>query len=505
MKRYENNSQEVARSRILALLLLAILASGCASLSPSDEGGNKEAAILNNGLSSGYQTARRAAGFSQAAILYARSAHVDPIVRPVSYVTSVSSLLLKSTGGMLRRVAIGAVQMPAVQGPIPDILRNAEPMDLVAWEAQLDKITGTQQALGEIGFLIDGEEYFTRLEEAIDQATESIDIRTYIFDNDDYAMSIANQLKERSRDLRVRVMLDTLGNMQAMQTDPDSMPADHQPPFSMSMYLEQGSKIKVRNISNPWFTGDHTKTTILDKKVAFVGGMNIGREYRYDWHDLMMEVRGPVVDQLQHDSNKAWARASLFGDLANLVQVIKGKRRHADVEGYPVRVLQTRSFNSQIYKAQVAAIQQANSYILIENAYFSDDRIIYELAKARRRGVDVRVILPARGNHGPVNASNQVAINQMLKHGIRVYKYPGMSHIKAAIFDGWACVGSANFDKLSLQVNKELNLATSDAATVKELLERVFLSDLMISEEISESVGLTIMTKFAELVVDELL
>jgi phosphatidylserine/phosphatidylglycerophosphate/cardiolipin synthase-like enzyme len=43
-------------------------------------------------------------------------------------------------------------------------------------------------------------------------------------------------------------------------------------------------------MTNPWTTGDHTKTTIIDEKIAFVGGMNIGREYRYDWHDLMMEV-----------------------------------------------------------------------------------------------------------------------------------------------------------------------------------------------------------------------
>jgi cardiolipin synthase len=130
---------------------------------------------------------------------------------------------------------------------------------------------------------------------------------------------------------------------------------------------------------------------------------------------------------------------------------------------------------------------------------------MYELAKARRRGVDVRVILPTRSNHGPVNSSNQVAINQMLEHGIRVYKYPGMTHIKAAVFDGWACVGSANFDKLSLQINKELNLATSDKATVDALIDRVFLPDLMISTEINEPVSLTMTAKLAEVVVDELL
>jgi cardiolipin synthase len=80
-----------------------------------------------------------------------------------------------------------------------------------------------------------------------------------------------------------------------------------------------------------------------------------------------------------------------------------------------------------------------------------------------------------------------------------------MSHVKAAIFDGWVCVGSANFDKLSLKVNRELNLATSDQTVANELLERVFIPDLMISEEIIEPVELTMTARLAEIVVDELL
>ena len=129
----------------------------------------------------------------------------------------------------------------------------------------------------------------------------------------------------------------------------------------------------------------------------------------------------------------------------------------------------------------------------------------YELAKARRRGVDVRIILPTRGNHGLVHASNQVAINTLLDHGVRVYVYPGMSHVKAAIYDGWACVGSANYDKLSLEVNKELNLATSDADTVNSLLDEVFIPDLALSEEITDRVEVTFKQALKERAVDELL
>jgi cardiolipin synthase len=301
-------------------------------------------------------------------------------------------------------------------------------------------------------------------------------------------------------------MVDDLGNMIAMHSDADSMPIEHRVPLSMVTYMEDASAIDVRNVSNYWLAiSDHTKTTIIDRKVAFVGGMNIGREYRYNWHDLMMEVSGPVVDKLQFESDKAWARAGVLGDFANFFAFLKGKKQHADKDGYPVRVLQTRNFDSDIHKAQIAAIRNAQRYILIENAYFSDDQTVYELAKARRRGVDVRVIIPASGNHGSLNASNKITINMLLEHGVRVYEYPGMSHVKAAIFDGWVSVGSANFDKLSLQVNKELNLATSDPATVQALLEQVFIPDMMIATEIKVPLEVTVANRLTEIAVDELL
>ena len=491
-------------SKCTAILLFAAIAAGCAS-APYPAGRDASAGDLVGAHNNReFSLGRKATGAGHAGWVYARSVYENPVNRPVSHFASLGSLALKSTGGFLRRVAIGTTQMPALNGEIPDPT-YAEVMDIEAFEKELDRITNTRRDTGRIRFLVDGDEYFGRLMEKIENAEQSIDIRTYIFDNDDFAVAMANSLRERSEDVRVRIMLDSIGNMLAMQADPQSLPVDHEHPLSMRMYIEQDSNVQVRNMTNPWFTGDHTKTTIIDRKIAFVGGMNIGREYRYDWHDLMMEVSGPVVDQLQFESDKAWSRGGLFGDFANALRFLQGKKEHADRDGYPVRILQTRNFDSDIHKAQIAAIRNAKSHIIIENAYFSDDRTIYELAKARRRGVDVRIIIPSKGNHGPLNASNKVTINQLLEHGIRVYEYPGMSHVKAAVYDGWICVGSANFDKLSLQVNKELNLATSDSATVNALLEQVFIPDLMISREITQPVEVTVATRIAEIMVDELL
>ena len=464
------------------------------------------AALLASLVVTGCATApeRQAVAIGQAGWTYARSVYENPINRPVSHVSSLGSLALKSTGGFLRRATVNNIGMPALSGDIPDVAL-AEPMNLDEFEDVLDRVTGTRSDTGRIQFLVDGEEYFSRLEQAVSEAQQSIDIRTFIFDNDDFAVAFADQLKARSSDVPVRVMIDSLGNLLALQVDPESNPENHEYPVSMNLHLEDDSSVRVRKMTNPWLTSDHVKTSIIDRRIAFVGGMNIGREYRYEWHDLMMEVTGPVVDQLQFKSDKAWARAGLLGDVAYVARAMRGKSEDADRGGYAVRILQTKNFSSQIYKAQIAAIKHAQSYILIENAYFSDDRTIYELAKARRRGVDVRVIVPAAGNHGTLNASNRVTINTLLEHGIRVYEYPGMSHVKAAVFDGWACVGSANLDKLSLKVNKELNLATSDPETVNSLLDRVFLPDLEASREIVRPVVVTVADRMIEKLVDEAL
>ena len=92
--------------------------------------------------------------------------------------------------------------------------------------------------------------------------------------------------------------------------------------------------------------------------------------------------------------------------------------------------------------------------------------------KLNRRGVDVRVVIPLVTDRGPITRNNALAANAMLEHGVRVFIYPGMSHVKAAVFDGWACLGSANWDRWSLSINNELNLATSHPPAVQELLDQ---------------------------------
>jgi cardiolipin synthase len=313
-----------------------------------------------------------------------------------------------------------------------------------------------------------------------------VDIRAYIFDNDDVALDIGELLKRRSREgVAVRVLVDGLGTIAASGAQSSTQPDVHKSPISIESYLTHQSNVEVRKTKNPWLTGDHVKTMVIDKKLAFLGGMNIGREYRYDWHDMMVEVRGPVVDEINREFQVAWGRAGMFGDFSYLFSWRAGEaNQHLD--GYPVRLIYTKPGQHEIYRLQRDAIRRSRRYIYVENAYFTDDALLRELILARRRGVDVKVIIPLETDRGLITRNIILAANTMLANGVRVYIYPGFSHAKAAIFDGWASVGSANLDRLSLHINKELNIATSEATAVNALMKNLFEPDFKKCRELTE-------------------
>ena len=376
---------------------------------------------------------------------------------------------------------------PFDAGAEPPPLTHKPGMDLEAWEQRLDELVGRDRYRGSLKPLVDGDAFFLALVEAIQHARESIDIRIYIFDSDDYALRIADLLKRRSNELEVRILVDRVGTLVASQVTPKSpRESVSRTPSSIAAYLREDSAVQVRQVDNPWLTSDHTKVIVVDRRTAFVGGMNIGREYRNEWHDLMVEIEGPIVGRLQKDFDKRWAHTGIGGDLAFAVASMAREHHAGEAERddyIDIRPLYTRSGDPQILRAQLEAIRRAQSRIWIEQPYVSENMIIGELIRARQRGVDVRVIMPARGNSGFMNSANLVAARAFHDNGIRVYAYPGMSHVKAALYDGWALVGSANFDKLSLRINQETNLATSDPGFVRRLEQELFEVDFARSRE----------------------
>ncbi|MGH1471449.1 MAG: phospholipase D-like domain-containing protein [Cellvibrionaceae bacterium] len=451
-----------------------------------------------------------------------KSMAMDMVIRPISSLQRLTFLIADTSIDNIQRTALTTVRFPSLSGqPIPHISETgaddlSQGMDLDEWEKRLDKITGKQPTFGSIKYLIDGEEFFPRFIETVNDAEKLIYLHFYIFDSDDYALKIADLLREKSKEVKVKVLYDGSGSLVASWGNSASQPSDYRAPVTIGKYLSHNSNVNYRVQGTPWLASDHTKTVIIDSDLAFVGGMNIGREYRYEWHDLMMEVRGPVVNKIKREFDKTWAHQGWFGDLGYLAALFKPmksvdskekkltKTESKVDEQYPIRVLKTTPSNSEIYNTQLAAIRNAKQRIFIQNSYLTDDVVIYELAKARRRGVDVRVIMSLDTDAGAISRSNLLSANTLLDNGIRVYAYPKMSHVKAAIYDGWACLGSANFDHLSLRVNKELNLATSNPKAVQALNEKLFVRDFEASVELTEKLESRWTDQFVEIIADHM-
>ena len=433
-----------------------------------------------------------------------RSFVFDAFNRPTSYVSRLFYFLTDSITGLSRRVYVNRFAYPDIEGLEIPPLNSGPGMDLEEWEARLDRLFGKKRYSGTIELLVDGDSFFPRLIDSVIEARESVKMRTYIYDDDDYAVAIADLLKRRSQEIDVSVMMDGLGTLMAEDASAGTTPEGYNAPAGITTYLKSDSQISVHDLTNPWMTGDHTKTTIIDSNHAYIGGMNIGREYRWEWHDMMMRVEGEIVAYIEREFDKAWAQGSTLGDVRLASTVLSHPRPESETIAHPIRPLLTLPRISEVYRAQLEAIRNSRSYIYVQNAYLSDAVAIHELAMARLRGVDVRVIIPMEGNHGIMNANNVLAANTLLKYGVRVFVYPGMSHIKAAIYDDWACVGSANFDKLSFQVNKEMNLGSSDPAFVRQLKDKVFDPDFSAAEELEKPLPAGWKNTFASIVASQL-
>jgi cardiolipin synthase len=131
-----------------------------------------------------------------------------------------------------------------------------------------------------------------------------------------------------------------------------------------------------------------------------------------------------------------------------------------------------------------------------------DKRVILALVKARSRGVDVRVVLPCFNDFKAGGRGNIVIANYLIQRGVRVYFYPAMSHVKALLVDGWACLGSGNLNHLSLRVNHEQNIASTDIRFANHVEQDLFEQDFARSYEMTEPLSVDWVDFLADLVVE---
>ena len=375
-----------------------------------------------------------------------------------------------------------------------DIEYNDEMMNIDDFNKFLDEDLGTKQYKANIKLLVDGESFFNDFIETAKQATHSVFIQTYIFKTDTFSMEIITLLRELSKKIDVRVLIDYFGSLSNSKENQDPIIKDYKKPKDIVDCLEENSDTKVRMHPDTWLVSDHRKIFLIDRKKAYVGGMNVASEYRYTWHDLMVSLEGPVVTPIVKLFYKSWSFAGLGGDFAvayrSLFTKTKRKINKPTDDMIDVRLLFTDSTDYQIYEAQLEAIRRAKKRIYIENPYFTEKTLVEELVLARQRGVDVKIIFPGVNDMVIYDKTNLKIANYFIENDIDVYLYPKMTHVKAAVYDNWACLGSANFNKLSMFKNREINVAFYDEKTVNELIETLFEPDFEVSDKFEEEVDI---------------
>lgn len=341
-----------------------------------------------------------------------------------------------------------------------------------------------------VTWLRDGKQAFPAMLSAIEQARRQVLLEMYWFDSDAVGRRFAAALTAaRRRGVEVAVVYDSVG----------SIGADR----AMFAELEgEGVHVLEYNPIAPWrrrfrlsltrlSRRDHRKLLVVDGNIGFTGGINLARQWAPAdeggdaWRDDMMRIEGPAVNGLTHCFHRVWHRHDLPSLLhlhADAVPAARGERL------LPVRILGQRYFQHrhEIARDYASRVYAASKTVYISNSYFVPDGSIRRaLVRAARRGVDVRVIVPAHSDVEPVKYAGRSQYEKLLQAGVRIFEWQnGMFHAKTAVIDGqWCTTGTFNFDYMSLHNNLEVNASVLDAELSAEV-ERSFCDDLTGSREV---------------------
>ncbi len=246
---------------------------------------------------------------------------------------------------------------------------------------------------------------------------------------------------------------------------------------------------------------DHRKILVVDDRVGFVGGYNVGSAYATEWRDTHVRVTGPGVWDLKRAFADFWnlnrrprrgTRPLLLDTAADWEPRIRVHRNVPRQLMFPIRAM------------YLEAINRASRNIWMTHAYFiPDPDFVDSVSAAARRGVDVRLLLPAVSNHVVADWLSRGYYGELLSAGVRIFQFQGaMVHAKTSTIDGrWATVGTANIDRLSMTGNYEINVEVIDQAFAAEM-ERIYRTDLTNCSELTAATWAArgIHKKFTELV-----
>lgn len=341
-----------------------------------------------------------------------------------------------------------------------------------------------------VKLLHDGREAFPAMLSAIAQAQRQVLLEMYWFDSDAVGRRFAAALGDaRRRGVEVAIIYDAVGSIAAdrgMFADLERLGA-HVLEYNPVAPWRRRFRLSLGRLSRR----DHRKILVVDGNIGFTGGINLARQWAPveeqggGWRDDMMRIQGPAVNGLSHCFHRAWRRH----DLPRLLH-LHAEAPATSSEGLvPVRILGERYFRHrhEIARDYASRVYAATKSVYIANSYFVPDGSIRRaLVRAARRGVDVRVIVPAHSDVEPVKFAGRSQHEKLLEGGVRLFEWQkGMFHAKTAVIDGqWCTTGTFNFDYMSLHNNLEVNASVLDPGLSAQV-ERSFCDDLAGSREVS--------------------
>lgn len=339
-----------------------------------------------------------------------------------------------------------------------------------------------------IDFLIDGAQVFPRLFQDLQAAQKSINLSFYIFNDDKLGNELADILITKAKaGLEVNLSVDGIGSVQILGS----------PARAIIDRMEAAGVNIVRNhvfdatrATTMFKSPDHRKIVVVDGTIGYTGGMNIGDHYRDGYHDVMIRVAGPVVQQMQSEWAMGYAHGG--GDLLKNVDGADALRaklfppESEKAEGsMRARVIQAiPGENEEIFRETLRLINDAEKSIRIENPYCTNPEVQEALTAAAKRGVDVEVILPGESDHSFSHLAARAAYPKMMEAGVRIYEYPGFNHDKVMVVDdSIVSVGSSNLDDVALRHIYEMNLVVENKPFARDIKRRLFDVDRAICKE----------------------
>lgn len=329
-----------------------------------------------------------------------------------------------------------------------------------------------------------GADAFAAMREAVEAARREVLAESYIWKDDDTGQEALEVLgRAAARGVTVRVLADAWGSMTTRRDYWKRMRA-------LGIEVRLFNPIFPHIIFQPF--RDHRKIIVVDRRIAFTGGMNIADEYRGGsggsrggpWRDTHARAVGPAAVEMAGVFWEAWTRAGGRG--------FPALEPPGDAPAGPARVLVLDSRpgrgHGETASVLAAIAAAARERLWITNAYFAPRRrAIDHLARTRARGVDVRLLLPGPTDVPIVRHAGHGWFEALRKAGVRIFEYqPAILHAKTVVADDFVSfVGSSNLDFRSFHFNAECNLVILDEQTANTLAD-AFEEDLASSREIDD-------------------